>query len=382
MEQKQANMFSATDRAFMERALHLAQRALWTARPNPMVGCVIVNQDHIVGEGFHVRRGGPHAEVFALQQAGARAHGATAYVTLEPCAHVGLTPACAPQLVQAGVARVVAASLDPFVKVAGHGFELLRTAGIKVEVGLLEHAARALNCGYFSRIERKRPWVRVKVAASLDGRSAMADGSSQWITSAVARQDGHRWRARAGAILTGANTVLHDDPSLTVRLPDADVQPPLRVVLDSRLRCLSRHKVRHGSAPTLYVHAPDCQPPPQIEQTAEFAAIPLDPHRDGLDLNALLALLADRGVNELHVEAGAILNGAFLRQGLADELLCYVAPVFLGDEARPMLTQLGIDRLEERLQWSLHEVCQVGEDVRLILRPRQSASSAQRSHWS
>lgn len=373
MEQKQASMFSAADHAYMERALDLAQRAMWTARPNPMVGCVIVNQGGVVGEGFHVRRGGPHAEVFALQQAGARAHGATAYVTLEPCAHVGLTPACAPQLIQAGVARVVAASLDPFVKVAGHGFELLRTAGIQVEVGLLEQSARALNCGYFSRIERKRPWVRIKLAASLDGRSAMADGSSQWITSAMARQDGHRWRARAGAILTGSNTVLYDDPSLTVRLPDADVQPPLRVVLDSRLRSLTRRKVRQGLAPTLYVHAPDTQPPSEIEPTAEFAAIPLDPYRGGLDLNALLALLADRGVNDLHVEAGAILNGAILRQGLADELVCYVAPVFLGDEARPMLTQLGIESLEERLQWSLTKVCQVGDDVRLILHPRQSA---------
>ena len=362
---------NATDHVHMEKALQLAQRALWTARPNPMVGCVIVSNGEVVGEGYHVRRGGPHAEVVALQQAGARARGATVYVTLEPCAHVGLTPACAPQLVQAGVTRVVAASLDPFANVAGRGFDVLRRAGIQVDIGLLADSARELNRGYFSRIERKRPWVRVKLAASLDGRSAMADGSSQWITSSIAREDGHRWRARAGAILTGAGTVLKDDPSLTVRLPNADVVPPLRVVLDSRLRTLARCKVRQGAAPTLYVHAPDTQPPNQIEPAAAFVAIPRDPRTGGLDLVALLTRLAERGINELHVEAGAILNDALLRQGLADELLCYVAPVFLGDEARPVLARLGISRLEERMQWVLSEVCQVGDDVRLVLRLRQ-----------
>ncbi len=300
--------FSALDHQHMAHALRLAERAAYTARPNPMVGCVIARDEVVVGEGWHQRTGGPHAEVFALRQAGAQARGATAYVTLEPCAHHGRTPPCALALIEAGVARVVAAMRDPFPKVDGGGFVLLREAGIEVAEGLMAAQARELNQGFLSRIERGRPWVRVKLAASLDGRTAMADGRSKWITGAAAREDVQHWRARAGAILTGAATVLADDPMLTVRLADTEVLPPLRVVLDARLRSLECARVREGGAPTLYVHDAAVSPPDAAD--AEFACVPSDDGR--LDLGAVLALLAERGVNEVHTEAGATLAGALL----------------------------------------------------------------------
>src|SRR6478672_10279328 len=229
-------MFTATDHAFMARALRLAERGTYTTRPNPMVGCVLAQGDEAVGEGWHQRKGGPHAEVFALQAAGDRAKGATAYVTLEPCAHTGSTGPCAEALIAAGVARVVGAMRDPFPQVDGAGFERLRAAGIAVEEGLMEAEARELNRGFLSRIERGRPWFRIKLAMSLDGRTAMASGDSKWISGEPARRDVHRWRARSGAIVTGAGTVLADDPQLTVRLESGeDVVPPLRVVLDPGL---------------------------------------------------------------------------------------------------------------------------------------------------
>ena len=241
--------FSATDHALMARALRLAERGAWTTRPNPMVGCVIAHGDEVVGEGYHQRKGGAHAEVFALQAAGERARGATAYVTLEPCAHHGSTGPCAEALVAAGVARVVAAMRDPFPQVDGAGFERLRTAGIAVEHGLMEAQARELNRGFLSRVERRRPWLRVKLATSLDGRSAMASGESRWISGEAARADVQRWRARSGALMTGAGTVLADDPRLTVRLPEdeaAEVLPPLRVVLDPGLATVARGAVRNA----------------------------------------------------------------------------------------------------------------------------------------
>src|SRR5690606_17173844 len=257
--------FDAFDHACMARALQLAARGLYTARPNPVVGCVIAKDGAVVGEGWHPRAGEPHAEVFALREAGERARGATAYVTLEPCAHHGRTPPCAEALVQAGVARVVAAMRDPFPRVDGAGFARLQAAGIAVASGLMEGQARDLNRGFLSRFTRGRPWLRIKLAASLDGRTAMASGESKWITGEAARADVQRWRARSGAILTGADTVLADDPALTVRLGDATpFQPPLRVVLDSRLRSLAMPRVRDGSAPTLYLHGPDAVPPPGL----------------------------------------------------------------------------------------------------------------------
>lgn len=356
--------FTTLDHLHMARALRLAERGLFTARPNPMVGCVIAHGDRVVGEGWHQRTGGPHAEVFALRQAGEEARGATAYVTLEPCAHHGRTPPCALALIGAGVARVVAAMRDPFPKVDGGGFVVLREAGIEVAEGLMAAQARELNHGFLSRVERARPWLRVKLAASLDGRTAMADGSSKWITGEAARNDVQRWRARAGAILTGADTVLADDPQLTVRLADTEVIPPLRVVLDTRLRSLECARVREGGAPTLYLHDAAVSPPDAAD--AEFASVPS--HEGRLDLGAVLALLAERGINEVHTEAGATLSGALLAGGWVDELLLYQAPTLLGEHGRPLLGGLGIHDMAQQRRLRVVDQRQVGADLRLLLR--------------
>ncbi|WP_369349156.1 bifunctional diaminohydroxyphosphoribosylaminopyrimidine deaminase/5-amino-6-(5-phosphoribosylamino)uracil reductase RibD [Stenotrophomonas sp. JAG2] len=357
--------FTALDHQHMAHALRLAERAAYTARPNPMVGCVIARDEVVVGEGWHQRTGGPHAEVFALRQAGEQARGATAYVTLEPCAHHGRTPPCARALIEAGVSRVVAAMRDPFPKVDGGGFVLLREAGIAVAEGLMAAQARELNQGFLSRIERGRPWVRVKLAASLDGRTAMADGRSKWITGAAAREDVQHWRARAGAILTGAATVLADDPMLTVRLTDTEVLPPLRVVLDARLRSLDCARVREGGAPTLYLHDAAVRAPEAAD--AEFASVPS--HDGRLDLGAVLALLAERGINEVHTEGGATLAGALLAGGWVDELLLYQAPTLLGEHGRPLLSGLGIHAMDDQRRMRVVDQRQVGGDLRLLLRP-------------
>ncbi|MET0809309.1 MAG: bifunctional diaminohydroxyphosphoribosylaminopyrimidine deaminase/5-amino-6-(5-phosphoribosylamino)uracil reductase RibD, partial [Pseudoxanthomonas sp.] len=332
--------FTATDHLLMARALRLAERGAYTTRPNPMVGCVIAQGDEVVGEGFHQRAGQAHAEVLALHAAGARAQGATAYVTLEPCAHTGRTGPCAEALIAAGVSRVVSAMRDPFPQVDGAGFDRLRAAGMTVESGLLESQARQLNCGFLSRVERGRPWVRVKLGTSLDGRTAMASGESKWISGEASRQDVHKWRARAGAIVTGANTVLIDDPSLTVRFDDdTPFLPPLRVVLDPGLATVARGRVRDGTAPTLYLHASDAKPPRDLD--VQRAVAPVNGGR--FDLEAVLKLLATREINEVQVEAGATLAGAFVAAGLADEILLYVAPVLLGEHARPLFAGLGIE---------------------------------------
>ena len=363
--------FSATDHALMARALRLAERGAYTARPNPMVGCVIARDGEVVGEGWHQRKGGPHAEVFALQAAGDRARGATAYVSLEPCAHHGSTPPCADALVAAGVVRVVAAMRDPFPSVDGAGFDRLKVAGIAVEHGLMEAQARELNRGFLARVERGRPWLRVKLATSLDGRTAMASGDSKWISGEASRHDVQRWRARSGALLTGAGTVLAGDPQLTVRLEDgSDFLPPLRVVLDPGLATVARGRVREGNAPTLYVHAPDARLPRGLD--IDHVAVPVQGTR--FDLAAVLRLLAARGINEVQLEAGATLAGAFLDAGLVDELLLYVAPVLLGPRARPLFDGLHIDAMAERLRMRRIESTVVGEDFRLLLRPEPPAA--------
>lgn len=360
--------FTALDHAMMAHALRLAERGAYTTKPNPMVGSVVVRDGEIVGEGFHERAGGPHAEVFALREAGDRARGATAYVTLEPCAHTGRTAPCADSLIEAGVVRVVAAMRDPFPKVDGAGFEKLRAAGIEVQAGLMEAQARELNRGFLSRVERGRPWLRVKLATSLDGRTALASGDSKWISGDASRLDVQRWRARASALMTGAGTVLADDPQLTVRLgDDTPFVAPLRVVLDPGLATIHRGHVREGDAPTLYIHAPDARVPKSCD--AQMAVAPV---REGrFDLDAVLRLLGERGVNEVQLEAGATLAGAFLAAGLVDELLLYVAPVLLGASARPLFDGLDVQQMSERLAMRIFDTRRVGDDLRLLMRPVQ-----------
>ena len=378
----ESGAFTTTDRLHMTRALRLAERARYTARPNPMVGCVIARGDDVLGEGWHVRAGGPHAEIHALVAAGEAARGATAYVTLEPCAHHGRTGPCAEALIAAGVGRVVAAMRDPFPQVDGAGFARLQAAGIAVEYGLLEAQALQLNRGFLSRVERGRPWLRVKLAMSLDGRTALANGDSKWISGEAARRDVMHWRACAGAILTGAGTVLADDPQLTVRFDgDGDlpeVVAPLRVVLDPGLATVARGRVRQGDAPTLYLHAPDAKPPRGLD--AAHAAVPLRAGGSGLgglDLEAVLRhLAAAHHINEVQVESGATLAGALLRAGLVDEVLLYVAPVLLGAEARPLFDGLGIDDMARRLHLRTVETRRIGDDLRLLLRPRSPHDGA------
>jgi len=357
--------FTPTDHVLMAQALRLAERGLFTTQPNPRVGCVIAHGDEVVGEGFHPRAGEPHAEVFALRAAGERARGATAYVTLEPCAHHGRTPPCADALVAAGVSRVVVAAEDPFPQVAGRGLGKLRDAGIAVDIGLMREASRALNVGFFSRIERNRPWVRVKLAMSLDGRTALANGESKWITGEAARADVQRWRARSSAILAGSGTVLADDPRLTARI-DQPFAPPLRVVLDRQLRTPAGSHVLDGSAPTLLLHAEGAAVPAHL-QDVDRAVVPAAD--GGLDLAATLTLLAARGCNELHVEAGPTLCGALLAAGLADELLLYVAPLLLGDAARPLLQLPLLQDMGARWNLRMFDQRMLGQDLRLILRP-------------
>ena len=359
-------MFSAADHEFMARALRLAESGLYSATPNPRVGCVLVRDGSIVGEGWHEKAGGPHAEVHALQSAGDLARGAAAYVTLEPCSHHGRTPPCCEALLAAGIERVVGAMQDPNPLVAGQGLAWLRDAGLAVDCGLLANEARELNIGFVSRMERGRPWVRLKAAASLDGRTALENGSSQWITGPDARRDGHRWRARACAILTGIGTVRDDDPQLTVRDVDTARQP-LRVVVDSRLEIDPSARVLQGER-VLVVAAVENHLLASIIEArgAEVIFLPNDAGK--VDLQALMRELAKRGINELHVEAGFKLNGSLLREGLVDELVLYLAPSLLGDASRGLFHLPALEDLAEKrtLQW--RDVRQVGGDLRVVAR--------------
>ncbi len=357
--------FSEADRAFMAQALALAERGLCTTTPNPRVGCVIVRDGLAIGEGFHARAGEAHAEINALIDAKARGHdprGATLYVTLEPCNHTGRTPPCTEAIIAAGVSRVVAAMADPD-PAARHGAQRLRAAGIAVEVGLGEDAARELNAGFISRVTRGRPWVRMKVAASLDGRTALADGTSQWITGEAARVDAHRFRARACAVMTGIGTVLHDDPQLTVRHVAAARQPR-RVVVDRRAETPPAARLLHGGD-TLIVTAGGRNPAwPSGVEVLEL------PDAEGrVDLPALMHALGTRGINELHVEGGAGLNGALIGAGLVDELLLYVAPCLIGDPARGIAAfPLGLASLDARVALAIRAIDRVGCDLRVVAR--------------
>jgi diaminohydroxyphosphoribosylaminopyrimidine deaminase / 5-amino-6-(5-phosphoribosylamino)uracil reductase len=353
-------VFSAFDQAMMRRALALAENGLFTTTPNPRVGCVITRNDAVIAEGWHERAGEPHAEAAALAKAGSRAQGATVYVNLEPCNHYGRTPPCAGALINAKVARVVAALRDPNPQ-AARGGEALAAAGIGFEHGLLEDEARELNIGFLSRMQRGRPWVRLKIAATLDGRSALASGASQWITGPEARRDGHRWRARACAVLTGAGTVSADDPQLTVREVDTPRQP-LRVIVDSRLETPRQAKILQG--PRVLVFAARQGPAPE---NAEVVVLP-NAHGK-VELPRMLEELGRRGINELHVEAGFRLNGSLAREGCVDEFLVYLNPSFLGDGALGMLELPAAGALSERLKLRIVSFERLGEDLRILARP-------------
>lgn len=364
---------SASDHAWMARALQLARKGLYSTHPNPRVGCVIVADGELVGEGWHVRAGEPHAEVHALRQAGERARGATAYVTLEPCSHHGRTPPCAEALVKAGVGRVVAAMQDPNPQVAGRGLQFLRSAGIEVASGVLEAEARELNAGFIKRMESGLPYVRAKLAMSLDGRTAMASGESQWITGPAARAEVQRLRARSSVVLTGADTVLMDAARLTVRGAelglDAETtalvlaRPPLRVLVDGRLR-VPLDAPFFQAGPALVVTAvAGCE---ETYRCAGHEALVLGQER--VDLTALLRELAARGANEVLVEAGPRLVGAFARLGLIDEYQVFMAAKFLGSSARPLL-ELPLERMSEARELKIVDIRAVGDDWKIVAIP-------------
>jgi len=369
-----ATRWSAADEAAMRRALELAELGLATTDPNPRVGCVLTREGRTVGEGWHERAGTPHAEVLALRAAGDQAAGATAYVTLEPCAHFGRTPPCADALVAAGVARVVYAVPDPNPKVNGQGAARLAAAGIVVEAGLLRPEGEAQNPGFLQRLRQGRPWVRLKQAMSVDGRVALASGASRWITGEAARSDVQSWRARSSCILTGSGTVLADDPALNVRVGAEPRRQPLRVVLDSSLRTPTDARLLREPGETLLLAASDAAPAEatvarlqergaRIERVARGAR--------GLDLGAVIERLASLEVNELWIEAGPRLAGAWLDSGLVDEWFVYLAPLVLGSAARPLLELAEPQSIAAARRFEFHDQRAFGPDLRLILRPRR-----------
>jgi len=366
---------STIDREMMSRALQLAAKGRYTSSPNPSVGCVIARDDAIIGEGYTRPAGGNHGEIEALQEAG-NASGATVYVTLEPCSHQGKTGPCADALIAAGVNRAVVACEDPNPAVAGSGIQKLKDAGIEVALGLLEDQARESNKGFIKRHEQGTPWVTVKMAASLDGRTAMASGQSQWITTPAARADVQRLRAEQCAIITGIGTQKMDDPSLTVRITREDVgvedelRQPLRVVVDAKLQMSPEARMFQQPGDTLVATLDGAE---QREKSAALAAagaevIFLPAMGEHIDLHALLADLAGRGCNQVLVEAGAGLAGAFIAEGLLDELVCYWAPKLFGNEARPMIN-LPIETIDAHLALSIRDIRQIGEDIRVRLYP-------------
>lgn len=366
------------DALWMARALELARRGRFTTSPNPNVGCVIVRDGEMVGEGYHLRAGEPHAEVHALRMAGERARGATAYVTLEPCSHHGRTPPCADALIAAGVSRVVAAMQDPNPQVAGRGLHRLQQAGIAVSHGVLMEEAEKVNLGFLKRMRTGFPYLRLKMAASLDGRTAMASGESKWITSPLARRDVQRFRAQSSAILSSSATVLADDPLLTVRWRDLDeetqraypethLQQPVRVIVDSQGRVTPQHQLISQPGQTWLARTQTDKGviwPESVEQ------LRVPPHGAGLDLVALMMLLGKRQINSVWVEAGATLAGALLSAGVVDELVLYMAPMLLGNNARSLCVLPELTQLVNAPAFTLIEVCQIGPDLRLRLRPQ------------
>jgi diaminohydroxyphosphoribosylaminopyrimidine deaminase/5-amino-6-(5-phosphoribosylamino)uracil reductase len=360
-------MFSIDDHRHMARALQLAERGLFTTTPNPRVGCVIVKDGNVVGEGWHEKAGEPHAEALALAAAGNAARGATAYVSLEPCSHHGRTPPCADALIAAGVSRVIAAMQDPNPRVAGEGLRRLQSAGVETACGLLEIEARDLNIGFVSRMTRGWPWLRLKIAASLDGKTALVNGKSRWITGPDARRDGHAFRARACAVLTGIGTVLDDDPRLTVR-DVATSRQPLRVIVDSRLETPAEAKILEGGG-VLIACARENRSKMAALQRKDAEILVLPNPQGKVDLAGLMQELARREVNEVHVEAGYKLNGSLLTEGLVDELLIYLAPILVGDRGRGMFNLPELAELAGARRLKVFDQCMVGEDLRLRARP-------------
>ena len=353
----------------MARALVLTERGRDTSTPNPNVGCVLVKDGRIIGEGWHARAGEPHAEVAALANASESPRGSTVYVTLEPCAHHGRTGPCADRLIEAGVARVVAALQDPFPPVNGRGLERLRSAGIAADVGLMEAQAREAHRGFLSRVTRGRPWMRIKAAASIDGRTAMASGESQWITGDAARRDVHAMRARSCAMLTGIGTVAHDDPQLTVRHVPCERQPR-RVVIDSRLELKPHARILHGGGTLVFTLSEDRDRRAALEAAgAEIVLVPHAADKPGkTDLAAVARLLGERGFNEVTVETGARLNGSLIAAGVIDEIVLYVAPRILGDNAQGLFALPGLEHLKDAIPVRIAEVRGIGEDLRITLR--------------
>ena len=355
-------MFTAIEYEYMARALQLAENGLYSTSPNPRVGCVIVRNGTIIGEGWHERAGEPHAEIHALRKAGEAARGATVYLTLEPCSHYGRTPPCAQALIEAGVSRVVVAMKDPNPLVAGEGLAMLEQAGIQTEQGLLEAQAHELNVGFVYRMTCGRPWVRLKIATSLDGKTALNNGVSQWITSESARRDVHRLRARSCAVLTGIGTVLADDPQLDVRAMETSRQP-LRVVLDSRLRMPVTAKILSGGETLIVTGNDDHNTMDELWKAgARMLILPLKNGR--VDLEQMLVELTKREINEITVEAGPTLSGALLQAGLVDELVIYQAPLLLGDRARGMLDMTELTTLPG-LELRIKDATMVGCDMRI-----------------
>lgn len=390
-----------SDIEYMQRAIRLARRGIYTTDPNPNVGCVIVKHGEIVGEGWHHRAGQAHAEVNALKQAGDKARDATVYVTLEPCSHTGKTPPCANALVDAGVKKVIAAMADPNPLVAGSGLKRLQDAGIETGVGLLEAQARELNPGFIRRMDAGRPFVRVKMAMSLDGRTAMASGESQWISSEAARNDVQRLRAQSSAVLTGITTVLADDPSMNVRLTaqqlgimapqggDIDraasdqlavdpsaawLRQPKRIVLDSQFKMpslakiFSRNGVSSGGECLVYTSV-------NVDNRGAYPyTIEKIASRDGrIDLHALMSDLAKKEINLVHVEAGSVLCGALLKNGLVDEIIIYMAPHIMGDDAKGLFHLPGLEQMKDRIALTIRDVRSIGNDIRITACPEYRA---------
>lgn len=366
---------SVEDARFMARALHLAKRGIAGTHPNPRVGCVLVKDGRIIGESWHRKAGEPHAEVLALQQAGKAAQGATVYVTLEPCCHHGRTGPCSQALIDAGVARVVAAMPDPNPRVSGQGLAQLQAAGIEACVGLMQDQAERLNRGFCRRMREQRPWVMSKLAMSLDGRTAMASGESKWITGPAARRDVHRLRAISSVVLTGVDTVLADDPQLTPRdgLDSPLVRIPDRVILDSRLRTPTHARMLQQPGHSIILTCSEDADKTQVLEQAGFEVAVLAEDRGCVDLSAVMAWLAKREVNEVMVEAGATLNGAMLAGGWVDEWYVYMAPCVLGDSARGVFHLPGLNRMDQRFKLGIEDVRRIGDDVRLhLIKPTES----------